>query len=111
MNMINFFQQKNMFSGLLQTVLILFLILAVPYSIRAQEGGEISYPDLTPAGFLQTHFSADDVADNPANFSIHRARMGFTGNLSENIELNLIIGATEPPNDSPALVDAFTDFT
>ncbi|MFO8053990.1 MAG: porin [Bacteroidales bacterium] len=70
-----------------------------------------SYPDFQPAGFLQTHFSADDKADNPSGFSIHRARFGFTGNISKNIRLSLIAGAVEPPENTPALVNAFAGFT
>ncbi|MGM0532425.1 MAG: hypothetical protein ACQER7_13855 [Bacteroidota bacterium] len=50
------------------------------------------------------------MKDTP-NFSIHRSRLGFTGNISKNIRLNFIVGATEPPDNSPALVNVFTDFT
>ena len=114
----NFFQHLTLFSVIWKSWFLGIFLVSFTLPLLAQDGGEISggegqtsYPDLTPAGFLQTHFSADDVADNPANFSIHRARMGFTGNLSENIRLNLIIGATEPPNNTPALVNAFADFT
>lgn len=118
MSTLNFYKNRKIFKKTLKNWVFLILILFITQPIWAQNGEEasgsesqVSYPDLTPAGFLQTHFSAYDVAGNPASFSIHRARLGFTGDLSENIKVNLILGATEPPNNTPALVNAFTDFT
>ena len=118
MIMLNLLPLKNILNRTLKTGVFLIALIFIAPTMWAQEEGEApgnesqnSYPDLTPAGFLQTHFSANDVAGNPASFSIHRARFGFTGNLSENIKVNLILGATEPPNNTPALVNAFTDFT
>ena len=37
--------------------------------------------------------------------------MGFKGNISEIIQINFIGGTVEPPNNTPALVNAFADFT
>lgn len=90
---------------------IFFTLGAQDEAATAGSGPLNSYPDLTPAGFLQTHFNADDVSGNPASFSIHRARLGLKGQMSENIRFNFIIGATEPPANAPALVNAFADFT
>ncbi len=104
--------------GLLKNIYILVLLVFIIQPLWAQNDertsnnqGQTSYPDLQPAGFLQTHFVADDIAENPANFSIHRARFGFAGNISKNIRLNLIAGTVEPPDNAPALVNAFADFT
>ncbi|MCF8304747.1 MAG: OprO/OprP family phosphate-selective porin [Bacteroidales bacterium] len=104
--------------GLLKHIFMLGLLLFIiqPAWTQNTEGNsdskeQASYPDLQPAGFLQTHFSAYDIAERPANFSIHRARFGFTGYISKNIRLNLIAGTVEPPNNEPALVNAFADFT
>jgi len=110
--------RNQWFAGALKTWFFLLLMTSIIPSLQAQEGDEAdaneggdAYPSLKPSGFVQTHFSADDVEGSPATFSIHRARMGFTGHLSDNIKLNLIVGAMEPPNNSPALVNAFADFT
>ncbi len=70
---------------------------------------KISYPTIQPAGFFQQHFTVDNNKDNPANFSIHRARLGVKGAFSEKIKYNFIIGAVEPPNRTPALVNGFVD--
>jgi hypothetical protein len=69
-----------------------------------------SFPTLEPAGFIQQHFTVDNIKDSPAQFSIHRARLGARGSLSEKIKYNFIIGAVEPPDRSPALVNGFIDF-
>jgi len=109
---------KNRINKLMKAALVVFIAALASHSLQAQEGGEdptkeeqTNDPGLKPTGFLQTHFSADDIPGSAASFSIHRARFGFKGQLSENIKLNLVMGATEPPNNTPALVNAFADFT
>ncbi len=109
---------KTMFKRWVKNLFILTFIVLIAQSVKAQEEGsnpgketQTSCPNLSSAGFLQTHFSADDITGSPASFSIQRARLGMTGNLSKNIKLNVIIGAAEPPDNTPALVNAFTDFT
>lgn len=98
-------------------VVLAFLFFSIyPAWSQDEEGtsdskGQSSYPDLQPAGFFQSHFSAYDQADRPSGFSIPRARFGFAGDIRNNIQLNLIVGAMEPPNNTPALVNAFADFT
>jgi hypothetical protein len=114
----SFTRRNHWINRLLKIIPVVLTLLLISHFLVAQEGEatkeseeQANYPSLNPTGFLQTHFSADDMSGNPAGFSIHRARFGFKGNLSENIQLNLVIGATEPPNNTPALVNAFTDFT
>jgi len=100
--------------GIFMLVLMLFFIQAAwaqSDEQSSENNTQSSYPDLKPAGFVQSYFSASDLAADPVNFSIARARMGFKGNINENIKLNFIGGAVEPPNNSPALVNAFADFT
>ena len=97
-------------------VILAFLLFSTHTAWAQDDGtsdsqGQSSYPDLQPAGFFQGHFSAYDHANRPSEFSIHRARFGFAGDISNNLQLNLIVGAMEPPNNSPALVNAFADFT
>ncbi|MGM0375387.1 MAG: porin [Bacteroidota bacterium] len=67
-------------------------------------------PSWKPAGFLQQHIAFDDIEESPAAFSVKRARFGFTGSLSKKIKVNFISGFVEPPDRSPALVNAFADF-
>lgn len=91
-------------------VLLLALLLAsIPFVSRAQEAGESIYPDLRPAGFLQQHFVADETEGEPIRFSIHRARLGAAGPVTERIRVNVVGGALEPPNRTPRLVNAFVD--
>jgi len=110
--------RKKCKNRLLKTSFALLIATFIATSLQAQENQETrvkekgkNYPALSPTGFLQTHFRADDMSGNPASFSIHRARFGFKGHLSQNIQLNLVVGAAEPPNNTPALVNAFADFT
>ena len=116
MNEPNSCQSKKSKSLMGKASFALFIAILISLSLQAQENQEPqekdkNYPALNPTGFLQTHFNADDMSGNPASFSIHRARFGFKGHLSKNIQLNLVVGAAEPPNNTPALVNAFTDFT
>lgn len=67
--------------------------------------------DWQPVGFVQQHFFIDNIEDNPSYFSIHRARIGISGNLNKKINLNFVIGALEPPDRKPAMVNAFADFS
>lgn len=96
--------------------LILSVIVFLSFTplLSAQNGSDAgendNAPYWKPAGFLQQQFTADDIEGNPFGFSIHRARFGFTGSLSEKIKVNFITGAVEPPNREPALVNAFADF-
>lgn len=71
---------------------------------------ESDLPSYNVGGFLQQQFIADGTPDSPARFSIHRARIGITGKITNQITVNLIGGFTEPPNNTPRLVNAFIDF-
>ncbi|MFO8235045.1 MAG: porin [Bacteroidales bacterium] len=94
----------------LSALFIFLMLISEPAYSQAQDE-ESNYPVWTPAGFLQMHFSANDQEDIPAAFSVHRARMGLKGKVSDKISVNMVVGATEPPNNSPALVNAFADFS
>lgn len=76
----------------------------------SSEEPETSYPAFDVGGFLQQQFIADQTPDSPPRFSTHRARMGVTGKITELISITLIGGYTEPPNNTPRLVNAFVDF-
>lgn len=89
--------------------LIQFSVLTPTATAQSTEP-ESSLPSFNVAGFLQQQFITDQTSDSPVRFSTHRARLGVTGKVTERISLKLIGGYTEPPNDSPRLVNAFIDF-
>ena len=107
----NHFINTYYFKRALKSILILGLLVFIIQPAWAQNDEENSYPDLKPAGFIQGYFSASDLAEVPSSFSMKRARLGFKGSISKNIQLNFIGGTVEPPNNAPALVNAFADFT
>lgn len=112
-------KHKKMYlnNGLRSIILSISFMFAF-YTLSAQGTDEqeikekkISYPTAKPAGFFQQQFTVDNIEDSPARFIIYRARLGFKGFLSEKIKYNFIIGAVEPPDRTPALVNGFIDFT
>lgn len=91
--------------------IVIFLLIYNTITFSQNQDGENNYPKWSPTGYLQFHFDAHDNPDIPAAFSVHRARLGFKGDVSDNISVNMIMGAAESPDNSPALVDAFADFS
>lgn len=95
-------------------ILSVIVFLSVSHLTTAQSdsssNNEKDLPSWKTAGFLQQHIAVDDIEESPAAFSVHRARFGFTGSLTEKIKVNFISGFVEPPDRSPALVNAFADF-
>lgn len=75
-------------------------------------GGETEefQPSFKLGGFLQQHFVSDETDGIPPRFSIYRARLGVSGSVTEHIRVNVIGGYTEPPDNTPRLVNAFIDF-
>lgn len=71
---------------------------------------ETNMNSLTPIGFLQQQFTHHSDADDAPAFTIYRARVGFTKDITNLISVNLVAGAVEPPNRNPQLVNAFVDF-
>ncbi len=93
--------------------LLLILFVIVCHTANAQQSAsesKVSLHSLKFAGFLQQQFIADQTPDSPTRFSIHRARVGVTGSITDRIKINLIGGYAEPPNNTPRLVNAFIDF-
>jgi hypothetical protein len=86
-----------------------FMLQAQSTDVQEIQENEISYPIIKPAGFFQNHFTVDNIKNSPARFSIHRARLGVKGSFSKKIKYNFIIGAVEPPERTPALVNGFVD--
>lgn len=98
---------------ILYTLLLLLLLGMSFESTQAQDATEKAddfISSLRFAGFLQQQFVADQNPDNPAAFSIKRARIGAAGPVTKHISLNVVGGFTEPPDNTPRLVNAFIDF-
>lgn len=101
---------KQLFFSIFSLLLILGFTVMNTVNAQTSTESETEYPSLSAGGFLQQQFIADETPDSPARFSTHRARLGVTGRINDNISLNLIGGFTEPPNNTPRLVNAFVDF-
>ncbi|MBP3191270.1 porin [Natronogracilivirga saccharolytica] len=82
------------------------MLLSFASAASAQDG---EYPSYQVTGFMQQHFSWEHDSDDPAAFSIHRARVGLTGSLTDMISVNIVAGAVEPPDRTPRLVNGFVD--
>ncbi|MDI6403133.1 porin, partial [Balneolaceae bacterium ANBcel3] len=61
-------------------------------------------------GFLQQQFIFNENNSVPHQFSIHRVRVGLQGRVTEQVHITLVGGYTEPPDDTPRLVNAFADY-
>lgn len=105
-------KRRRGFSSVPCVLLILILITSQFNTVQAQTsaGGQRDFSSFRFGGFLQQQFVADQTADSPNRFSIHRARLGVTGSITDRIRVNLIGGYVEPPDRSPGLVNAFVDF-
>ena len=93
---------------LLFILILSSILMSLPAASFAQEA---DYPSYRVTGFMQQQFTWEHDSDNPAAFSIHRARVGLTGGLTDMISVNIVAGALEqPPDRSPRLVNGFVDF-
>ena len=86
-------------------------------SSQAAARNDNPYPAYRITGFMEQNFSYEQDSDDPAGFSIYRARIGVAGRFNELISLNIVAGALEPPlpNVQPRvrsaqLVNAFVNF-
>ncbi|MEX0646899.1 MAG: porin [Balneolaceae bacterium] len=90
--------------------LVLTFLSGQNTAFAQSDNPESSLPSYKAGGFLQQQFTFDQTEDIPPRFAIHRARIGVTGNITEQISVNFIGGFKEPPNNTPRLVNAFIDF-
>ncbi len=101
-------------SSYLLSGLMFILLTITPVKTEAQtttsEEQRTSYPSYKIGGFLQQQFITDQTAGSADRFTIHRARIGVSGDITERIKVNFIGGYAEPPNNTPRLVNAFVDF-
>jgi len=71
---------------------------------------EESFPSYNIRGFIQQQFIEDATPGTPARFTMHRARFGLSGNVTEQISIHVIGGLLEPPQNTPRLVHAYMDY-
>lgn len=90
------------------TILMLFLTSTV-YG-QSSDSVQDSYPSYSLFGFIQQQFVDDLTPGSPAGFSIHRARLGVRGKISENLSFRFFGGFVEPPQSNPQLVHAYMDY-
>jgi len=103
--------KSTIFSLAILTILLFihFIVLA-PTANSQSNTAESPYPSYKVGGLLQQQFIADETSGSPTRFNMHRAWLGVTGSINERISVNFLGGYTEPPNDSPRLVNAFIHF-
>lgn len=92
------------------TFLALMMALLVTSHAQNVNAQTINFSSLKFGGFLQQQFIMDETPGAAERFSIHRARLGVTGSITDNIRVNVIGGYVEPPDRTPRLVNAFIDF-
>lgn len=92
------------------TFLALMMVLFLTSHVKKVDAQTINFSSLKFGGFLQQQFIMDETPGAAERFSIHRARLGVTGSITDNIRVNLIGGYVEPPDRTPRLVNAFIDF-
>lgn len=92
------------------TLCTLMMVLLVTSHLQIANAQTTNLPSLKFGGFLQQQFVLDETPETAARFSIHRARLGVAGSITDNIRVNVIGGYVEPPDRTPRLVNAFIDF-
>lgn len=93
-----------------KTVFALMIALSVTGLGQISNAQTNQLPSLKFGGFLQQQFLLDETPESAARFSLHRARLGVTGSITDKIRVDLIGGYMEPPNGTPRLINAFIDF-
>lgn len=92
------------------TFILVFLFFGRVDAQDSSLNSDQTLPSFKLGGFLQQLIIADQTPDSPTRFSIHRARLGVAGSITDRIRVNLIGGYVEPPDRTPHLVNAFIDF-
>lgn len=93
-----------------KTIFALMIVLLVTSHGQISNAQTNQLPSLKLGGFLQQQFLLDETPESAARFSLHRARLGVTGSITDKILVNVIGGYVEPPNGTPRLINAFIDF-
>ncbi|MEX0646963.1 MAG: porin [Balneolaceae bacterium] len=105
-------QTKRVAFSLVIPALLFLMLAGFPFhTVTAQNAEPDEFqPSFKLGGFLQQHFVSDESDGIPPRFSIYRARLGVSGTVTDRIRVNVIGGYTEPPDNTPRLVNAFIDF-
>lgn len=85
-------------------------VVASGSSVESSDKDAITLPNYRLVGFMQQHFVVDESPDSATRFSIYRARIGFSGQVTDRIRVNIVGGLVEPPSSTPRLVNAVVDF-
>lgn len=92
--------------------LFIFVIIITSYPAAAVQDSTSS-PEQNPqfriVGFLQQQYIDDQTTGRHSQFTIHRARIGIAGRITDRISVNIVGGAVEPPDRTPRLVNAIVD--
>jgi hypothetical protein len=97
--------------GYAKYIVISILVFMITIPAMGQiSNSESSDPQYNFRGFIQQQFVEDATADSPTRFAIHRARLGFNGNVTDRIDVSLTGGFVEPPQGTPRLLHAYMDY-
>ncbi len=93
-------------------ILFIIVIIITSHPSAAKQDSTSSpkqYPQLRVVGFLQQQYIDDRTTGRSSQFTIHRARVGIAGKITDRISVNVVGGAVEPPDRTPRLVNAIVD--
>ena len=102
---------KNSFEiNHITSIAIFLLFLTSSVYAQSSDSEQGIYPSYSLFGFVQQQYVADRTPNTPAGFSIHRARLGVTGSITDNLRVRILGGFVEPPQNNPQLLHAHMDY-
>lgn len=100
------------FKTLLYPLILFIFYFTAQLSVMANQDSTAApaqYPQFRAVGFLQQQYFDDGTERRSSQFTIHRARVGIAGRITDRISVNIVGGAVEPPDRTPRLVNAIVD--
>ena len=102
---------KNSFEiNHITSIAIFLLFLTSSVYAQSSDSEQVIYPSYSLFGFVQQQYVDDRTPNTPAGFSIHRARLGVTGSITDNLRVRILGGFVEPPQNNPQLLHAHMDY-
>ena len=102
---------KNSFEiNHITSIAIFLLFLTSSVYAQSSDSEQVIYPSYSLFGFVQQQYVDDRTPNTPAGFSIHRARLGVTGSITDNLRVRVLGGFVEPPQNNPQLLHAHMDY-
>ena len=102
---------KNSFEiNHITSIAIFLLFLTSSVYAQSSDSEQGIYPSYSLFGFVQQQYVDDRTPNTPAGFSIHRARLGVTGSITDNLRVRILGGFVEPPQNNPQLLHAHMDY-